>query len=68
MQLMMALCLMAPVVLFDGAEYRAAFAPEQLHALAMLAMQFYILTYKVALAYFAACCFRVRNMPVSGSR
>ena len=52
MQVVMAVCLMGPVVLFDGAEYRAAFTPEQLHALATLAMQFYFLTYNVALAFF----------------
>jgi hypothetical protein len=30
----MAICLMAPVVIFGRAEYRAAFTPAQLHALA----------------------------------
>jgi len=52
LQLVMAVYLMAPVVLFNGPEYRAAFAPDQLHAMATLALQLYILTYNVALAFF----------------
>jgi uncharacterized protein DUF4386 len=52
MQTALAICLMAPVVLFDGVEYRAAFTPMQLHSLATLAMQLYIHFYYVALALF----------------
>ena len=52
MQAAMAIALLAPLVLLGGEHSLAAFAPDQLHALALMAMKLYNPIYYIALAFF----------------
>jgi hypothetical protein len=52
MQAIMCIFLLMPLILLGGEHYLTAFAPDQLHALAIMAMKLYHLCYIVALAFF----------------
>src|SRR2546428_8108706 len=52
MQAAMAIALLAPLVLLGGEHSLTAFAPDQLHALALMAMKLYNPIYYIALAFF----------------
>jgi hypothetical protein len=52
MQAVMAITLLAPLVLLGGAHSLTALTPDQVHALALAAMQLYNPIYYIALAFF----------------
>ena len=52
MQAVMAISLLAPLVLLRGEHSLTAFTPDQLRALALVAMKLYNLIYNIALAFF----------------
>jgi Domain of unknown function (DUF4386) len=52
MQAVMAITLLAPLVLLRSGHFLTAFTPDQLHALALIALQLYNPIYYIALAFF----------------
>jgi hypothetical protein len=52
MQAVTCIFLLTPLILLGGEHYLTAFTPDQLHALAIVAMKLYHLCYIIALAFF----------------